>query len=153
MQNGSTLFLKAVICLIGLAALGLCVIFLGMSFSGNGGIYTPLLIGMAVIALPFFFALYQGLVLLSAIDKNTAFSERSVKAIRNIKFCAAIMSALYALSMPFVVRVAQKDDAPGVVLIALVLLFAPLVTAVFAAVLQKLLQKALDMKAENDLTV
>jgi hypothetical protein len=115
--------------------------------------YMPLLLGMTLAALPFFFALYQGLLLLRAIDKNAAFSAHSVTAIRHIKFCAAIISAFYALMMPFIVRVAEKDDAPGVALIGLMLIFAPLVTAVFAAVLQKLLQNALDLKSENDLTI
>ena len=35
----------------------------------------------------------------------------------------------------------------------MLLAFAPLVVAVFAATLQKLLQNAMDIKAENDLTV
>lgn len=153
MQLGSTLFLKAVICLIGLAAAGFCVILLGVTLSGNAGMYAPLLLGMCATAVPFFYALSRGLLLLSYIDKNTAFSEQSVAAIRAIKWCTAIISVFYALAMPFIVSIAEKDDAPGVIVVALVLIFAPLVTAVFAAVLEKLLHSAVDIKSENDLTV
>jgi len=46
----------------------------------------------------------------------------------------------------------KADDAPGI-LIGLVVMFASLVVAVFAAVLQRLLQDAIDMKEENDLIV
>jgi len=153
MKVGSTLFLKAVICLIGLVILGLCIILMGVIFAGNAGMYLPLMLGMLVTALPFFFALYQGLLLLSYIDRTTAFSQKSVAAIKNIKFCAGGISVFYAVLMPLIVHIADKDDAPGVVIAALIFMFAPLVTAVFAAVLEKLLQNAIDIKSENDLTV
>jgi hypothetical protein len=45
--------------------------------------------------------------------------------------------------------VADKDDAPGLVFVP----FASLVIAVFAAVLRRLLQEAINIKTENDLTV
>ena len=153
MKQGSTLFLKVVICLIGLAVACFCVILLGVSMSGNGGIYLPILLGLVVTAVPFFYALYQGFLLLTYIDNNTAFSEKSVSAIWIIKYCAGSVSLIYALLMPFIIYVADKDDAPGAPLIALVIMFAFLVTAVFAAVLEKLLKNAIDIKSENDLTV
>jgi hypothetical protein len=153
MKQGSTLFLKIVIYLIGLAVMSLCVIIGGVSISGNAGMYLPILIGMALAAIPFFIALHQGLLLLRSIDENTAFSDTSVTAIKNIKHCAFVISVLYAAGMPFIIYVADKDDAPGAAAIGLVFIFAPLVVGVFAAVLQKLLQNAIDIKSENDLTV
>ena len=153
MKQWPTLFLKSVIYLIGLAVLGICVIIAGVSISGNGGMYLSILIIAEVAAIPFFYALYQGILLLQYIDQNTAFSEMSVKAIKNIKNCAFTISVIYAAEMPYMVYVADKDDAPGAVVIGLVFIFAPLITSVFAAVLQKLLQKAIDIKSENDLTV
>ena len=153
MKESSTVFLRVVIYLIGLAVAGLCVILLGVSISGNAGMFLPLMLGMLVAAVPFFFALYQGLLLLSYIDKSSAFSELSVKAIRKVKYCAGAISVLYALMMPYIIYVSEKDDAPGGVVIGLVLIFAPFVIAVFTAVLEKLLQNAIDIKSENDLTV
>jgi hypothetical protein len=55
--------------------------------------------------------------------------------------------------MPLMIYAAQRDDAPGVVLLGLVFIFATLVVGVFAAVLERLLQNAIDIKSENDLTV
>ncbi len=153
MTRVSTLILKSVIYLIGLATVALCVTIVGVSVSGNAGMFLPVLIGILITAIPFFYALYQGIVLLTYIEKNTAFSEASVKAIRIIEYCAFTISALYAAMMPLILSVGQKDDAPGVVLIGLVFITAPLITGVFAAVLQRLLQNAIDIKAENDLTV
>ena len=153
MKQGSTLFLRIVIYLIGLAVLGICVIIVGVSISGNAGILLPILLIAGVAAVPFFYGLYQCLLLLGYIDKNTAFSEMSVKAIKNIKYCAFIISVLYAVGIPYIIYVADKDDAPGAVMLGLVFIFAPLITSVFAAVLEKLLQNAIDIKSENDLTV
>ena len=155
MKHTSTLFLKGVIYLMGLAVLGLCVILVGNIFGGDGteGMFLPVMFVMLIAAIPFFFALYQGLLLLGYIDKNIAFSELSVRALKNIKHCAFTISVLYAAGMPYIIYVADKDDAPGVVLMGLVFIFAPLVTCVFAAVLQKLLQNGMEIKSENDLTV
>jgi hypothetical protein len=55
--------------------------------------------------------------------------------------------------MPFIINAADTDDAPGVVAIGLVIIFASAIVAVFAAVLQKLVQNAVNIKSENDLTV
>jgi hypothetical protein len=63
------------------------------------------------------------------------------------------ISGLYVVIMPFVFLVADLDDAPGLIIIGMVPIFASMVIAVFAAVLQKLLQNAIDIKSENDLTV
>lgn len=153
MKQGSTLFLKSVICIIGLAILALCIIITGVGVSGNAGMFLPVLIVMLAAAIPFFFALYQGILLLKYIEKNTAFSDASVKAIRTIKYCAFAISVLYAAGMPYIIYVADKDDAPGVVLMGLVFMSAPLIIGVFAAVLEKLLRNVIDIKSENDLTV
>ena len=55
--------------------------------------------------------------------------------------------------MPLFYLFAEIDDAPGVILIGMVIIFASMVIAVFAAVLQRLLKEAIDIKSENDLTV
>lgn len=145
-----TLFLKAVVVLIGIAVLGLCI--WGLPAFASYFSY-PVLTGMYAAAIPFFCALYQALKLLSYIDRNQAFSELSVHALKSIKYCAVMISILYAGIIPLLIPVAEADDAPGIVALGLVICFASMVIAVFAAVLQKLLKNAIDIKAENDLTV
>ncbi len=154
MKHSSTLFLKFVIIVMGVAALAFCAVVLPQvigTFQADG--YDPILIGMYATMIPFSIALYHGMKLLSYIDQNTAFSQASVQALKYIKYCAVAISAMYAAGMPFIFQVADKDDAPGVVLIGLIFMSAPIVIAVFAAVLQKLLQNAIDIQAENELTV
>ena len=154
MKPSSTLFLKFVVMLLGLAVLAICILGLPpLINSDRTGYYRPILIGLYVPAIPFFFALYQTLKLLSYIDKNKAFSELSVQVLKNIKYCASIIAGLFAAGMPYIYYAAERDDAPGVILIGLVIIFASIVIATFAAVLQKLIQNAVDIKSENDLTV
>ena len=153
MKKSSTLFLKLAIALIGIAVLALIIVFTIDLVSDGGGLFLPILIIMYVTAIPFFFALYQALKLVGLIDRNIAFSELSVKALRNIKYCAIAISALYVAGMPFLISVADKDDAPGAVGFGLIFILASIVVATFAAVLQRLVQNGLDMKSENDLTV
>ena len=158
MKRGSTLFLKVVVILIGMPilALGIYGVYWLPSNPVNPDyayILYPILIGLYVTVIPFFVALYQTFKLLSYIDKNQAFSELSVKALKKIKFCALTISGVYVVILPFVFLVAELDDAPGLVLVGMVPVFASMVIAVFAAVLQKLLKDAIDIKSENDLIV
>ncbi|RDW15520.1 DUF2975 domain-containing protein [Oceanobacillus chungangensis] len=158
MKQVSTLFLKVAIILLGIPVLALCIF--GLPWLANNPvnpdynhILYPILIGMYVSVIPYFAALYQALKLLSYIDKNRSFSELSVKSLKNIKSCAMIISGLYVIILPFIYIVAELDDAPGLIIIGMVPIFASMVIAVFAAVLQKLLKEAIDIKSENDLTV
>ncbi|MFC5446639.1 DUF2975 domain-containing protein [Paenibacillus aestuarii] len=160
MKQGTTLFLKVAIVLIGIPVLALCIFLLPKigSFAAElypDHAYVQLLvdIDLYATAIPFFWALYQAFKLLSYIDKNKAFSELSVQALKVIKYCAIIFSGLYVIGLPLLYLIAEKDDAPGIIVIALILIFAAMVIAVFAAVLQRLLQEAIDIKSENDLTV
>lgn len=153
-KQSSTLFLKIVISLIGVGVLALCIFVLPVGITTDKtGYYRPILIGMYVPAVPFFIALYQSLKLLTYIDKNKVFSQLSTKALKNIKYCAVAIGAMYTLGMPFIFNAADRDDAPGVALIGFVIIFVSIVIATATAVFQSLLQNAIDIKLENDLTV
>lgn len=155
-----TIFLKFVVVLMGLPVLALCIFVLpeiaGFFAELNPKLdflQYPFLVGLYVTAIVFFAALYQTLKLLSYIDKNEAFSELSVSALKKIKYCAITISGFYVVFMPLIFLMAEVDDAPGMILIGMVIIFGCMVIAVFAAVLQKLLKNAIDIKSENDLTV
>lgn len=160
MERGTTLFLKLAVILIGIPILALCIFivpeianFAAEMFPDIGYLNFLVFIYFYTTAIPFYFALYQAFKLLSYIDQNIAFSELSVKALKHIKYSAFTISILYVLGMPFWYIMAEIDDAPGLIVIGLIIIFASSVIAVFAAVLQRLLQEAINIKSENDLTV
>ncbi len=153
-----TLFLKIAVCIIGLPVLTVCVLGLPWLIKNPvnpnyAHILYPIVAGIYASSIPFFIALYNALRLLGYIDKNIAFSELSVRALKHIKHCAITISSIYAVIMPFVYIVAKKEDAPGLIVFGMMPLFASVIIALFAAVLQKLLKTAIDIKTENDLTV
>ena len=160
MKRGSTNFLRFTVYVMGSIVLALCIFALPEMWQG-GSVEFPMvdyaifliMMGMYVTAVPFFIALWQTLKLLTYIDQNKAFSEFSVKALRNIKRCAAIIAVLYVGGVPLLFPIADAEDAPGMLIIGMIIACAPITVAVFAAVLQKLLQSAIDIKSENDLTV
>ncbi|WP_078431056.1 DUF2975 domain-containing protein [Metabacillus halosaccharovorans] len=160
MNRGTTLFLKIAVILIGIPVLAICIFlvpeianFAAELFPDFAYIKYLVLIDLYASAIPFYFALYQAYKLLNYIDRNNAFSQISVNALKKIKLCAFTISIFYAAGMPLFYLMAEVDDAPGIIVIGLVIIFASMVIAVFAAVLQRLLQVAIDIKSENDFTV
>lgn len=160
MNKGSTLFLKLAVIMIALPILALCIY--GLPTIVKNSMLHPwelnrylygIIGGMYVSAIPFFYALFQAMKLLGYIDKNNAFSFDSVQALNRIKWSGLSISAIYIILMPLFYIIGELDDAPGVIVVGMVFTFAPAVVAVFAAVLQRLLKEAVDMKAENELTV
>ncbi|OKP98790.1 DUF2975 domain-containing protein [Paenibacillus sp. P46E] len=158
-KRGSTTFLKVIIVLAGIAVLALCIFLVPRIANFAAELYPNvylmkylIFIVMYGAAVPFYLALYQSFNLLRYIDENTAFSELSVKALKNIKCCAMTISGLYVLGMPLFRFIAKKVDPP-VGFLGLIIIFASLVIAVFAAILQRLLQEAINIKSENDWTV
>ncbi|MGM8216579.1 DUF2975 domain-containing protein [Bacillaceae bacterium W0354] len=163
MKQVSTVFLKIAVIIIGIPVLALCIFLLpqiaNVAFGElvNGAELGYIVLGVIIImyisTLPFYFALYQAYLLLRYIDKSQAFSDLSVQALKKIRNCAILISGLYVVALPFIFMIAEWDDAPGLVLIGIIITGASLVIAVFAAVLQRLLQEAIHIKQENELTV
>lgn len=155
-----TLFLKVALIIIALPILAICI-FLVPELGKFSAEVFPTVTGIKYIfmgifyasAIFFYFALYQALLLLQYIDKKQAFIDLSVLALKRIKYCAVAISVLHVLALPLFYRFADLDDAPGVILVGCIIPFASMVIAVFAAVLQQLLQQAIDIKSENDLMI
>jgi hypothetical protein len=161
LDKGTTLFLRAAIIGIALAALGLCVLILPAVYlhwleelPDIARAQYPVLVALSLAAISFWIALLQGWKLLDAIDNGKVFSKASVKAIQTMKHCVLIISALFAGGSPVILYLAESDDAPGIILIyGTIFVAAPLVFGVALDVLQRLLKSAIDIKSENDLTV
>lgn len=159
-KRGLTHFLRLAIFFLGASVLALCIFALPELYKG-GSVEFPaasyavflIVIGLYTTTIPFFILLWQALRLLRYIDQNKTFSSASIKALRNIKYCAIIISILYVGGVPLLLPIAEADDAPGLIIIGMVIACIPITVAVFASVLQKLFQNALDIQSENDLTV
>ena len=158
MKKVSTKFLKLVICLIAFGALIWLIWFPQLEGRAVNldliSIYKdPFIIYTYVGSIPFFVALYQAFNLLSYADGNKFFSQSSVRAMRNIKYCAIAVSGFIVLGILFIRLFVKGDDPAGVTGLGIFTTFASIVIATVAAVFQSLLQSAVEIKSENDLTI
>ncbi|GLX70665.1 DUF2975 domain-containing protein [Paenibacillus glycanilyticus] len=160
MGRGTTLFLKLADIVIGIPILAFCIFlvprignFAAESYPDMTYLKSLVMIDMYAAAIPFYMALYQAYKLLTYMDKNQAFSVLSVNALKNIKYCAISISAIYLLGMPLYYLMAKNVDPPSFMPFGSIIIFASMVIAVFAAVLQRLLQEVIRMKSDNELTI
>ncbi|WP_027963725.1 DUF2975 domain-containing protein [Halalkalibacillus halophilus] len=160
MQKGTIWFLRMVAVLLGLGVLALCAIVLPMlmidlldSRSFVQVVMYSIIVGMYLAAIPFYIALFKVMKLLRYIDRGDAFTNRTVQSLKGIKWCGLWITFIYILMMPFIFIFGERDDAPGVIAIGMAVIFGSFVIAVFASLLQKLLISAIDIKAENELTI
>lgn len=160
MKRGSTLFLKGVILLIGIGALAGMIIFPQLEGRNTNAdmfsiYFQDLFLAYVYIAsIPFFVALYQAFQLLGYIEQNKVFSIDSVRALRTIKYCAIILSILIVMAALYIrIFHAKGDDPAGFIALCIVTTFVSVVIATATAVFERLLQSAVDIKSENDLTV
>ncbi|SIT88270.1 DUF2975 domain-containing protein [Edaphobacillus lindanitolerans] len=155
-----TLFLKAAVIVLALPVLAVCIFALPQLAidipnyrTDVAYAVTGLLVVLYATALIFFAALWQAFRLLNRIDRNDAFSEGSVSDLKKIKLFAILIGLFYTAGLLPVYVLAEIDDAPGLIVVGMGMVFASFTVAVFAAVLEKLLRNAIDIKSENDLTV
>ena len=161
MKRGSTIFLQAVIVFIAIGALALML--WEPHVEGRNAHATlfqiyfndPFLAYAYIGSIAFFVALYQAFKLLGYVGRGEVFSQRSVKALRTIKFCAMTVAGFLAGAEGyfFIVQRGKEDDIAGGVMMGLFLIFVSVVVATAAAVFERTLQSAVELKSENDLTV
>ena len=159
MKRISTIFLQAVIVLIGIVALAILIWFpLTEGRATNLDLFSiyfdPFILYGYATSIAFFVALYKTFKLLGYIGQNKVFSSNSVKTLKSIKYCAVVLSILIVTAGLYIKIAHDKEDDPaGFLAICIVTTFAAIVVATAVAVFEKLLQNAVDMKSENELTI
>jgi hypothetical protein len=161
MKRSSTIFLQIVIVLVGLGALAFLLLMPRVegrnAHATNFEIYfqDPLLALVYVGSIPFFMALYQAITILRSVGRNAVFSPEVVKALRTIRYCAFAVIGFVLLAVLFIFVMGEGDsDNPGVpFFLGFLVIFPSIVVATAAAMFERILQKAIDLKSENDLTV
>src|SRR5215471_9114121 len=161
MKRVSTVFLQIVIVLIGIGALAL--LLWEPQVEGRNAHATqfevyfkdPFLALVYTGSIPFFIALYQAFKVLGYVGQNKVFSPEVVKALRIIKYCALAIIGFVVLEEIFILLMNNRDnDNPGApIFMGILIVFPSIVVATAAAMFERILQNAVDLKSENDLTV
>lgn len=147
-QRASTLFLQAVLILIGIGTLAFLLweplvegrnaqatlfevyfndLFLAYAYTGS---------------IAFFVALYKAFRVLGYIRHNQTFSQTTVKAVRAIQYCALTLIGFIVPAVAYLMIVRPGDDIAGGVFMGVLITFGSLIIAAAAAVFEGLLQSA-----------
>jgi len=166
MKKSSTIFLQIVIVLIGMGVLG--AMLWEPHLEGRNANATlfeiyfrdPFLAYVYIASIPFFVGLYQAFKVLGYAGQNRVISPAAVKALRTIGYCAFMTAGAIVAADAFLMiharlypEIGAPDGPEGAVMLGIIATFASLVIAAAAAVFQRVLQHAVEMKSENDLTV
>lgn len=159
MKRISILFLQAVIVLIGIVALAILIWFpLTEGRATNLDLFSIyfdkfILYGYAA-SIAFFVALFKSFKLLGYIGQNKVFTTNSVKTIKSIKYCAIVLSILIVMAGVFIrIFHSKEDDPAGFLAICIATALVSVIVATAAAIFEKIIQNAVDLKSENELTI
>jgi len=159
MKKISIVFLQGVVVLIGILALFLLIRFPMMEGRAQNldlfSIYSdPFILYGYASSIAFFIALYKAFKLLGYIAQEKLFSTTSIKTLRSIRYCAIASGILIVLAGIYIMLFHHKDDDPaGFLGMCILTTFICIAVATAIAVLERILQNAVDMKSENDLTI
>src|SRR3977135_2312710 len=120
MKRGSTIFLQVIIVLLGVGVLALLLWEPQVEGRNvNATLFEiyfkdPFLAYIYLAFVPFFVGLYQAFKILGYARRNEIFSQRSVRALRIIKYCA-LTTAIFILGaeLYFFICMRGKDDVAG----------------------------------------
>jgi hypothetical protein len=159
MKRISIIFLQAVIVLVCIVALSIMIRFpltegRAQNLDTFSIYFDPFILYGYASSIAFFVAMYKAFKLLGYIGQNKLFSLNSIRTLRSIKYCAIIFAISIVMAGLYILIFHSKDDDPaGFLAMCIVITFISIVVATGVAVLEKILQKAVDMKTENDFTI
>jgi hypothetical protein len=153
-KKSSTVLLQVVIVLIGIGAIAFML--WEPNIEGRNAHATlfevyfkdPFLAYAYIASIPFFVALYQAFKVLGYAGQNNVFSPAAVKALRTIKLCTMAIIGFVAVGEIFIV-LGDSDDRAGGVFMGILITFGSVVLATAAAMLERVLQKAVPIKSES----
>lgn len=160
LTKSSTIFLRLAVSAISIGVAALCVFLLPLiwqsaciEYPRDGYAVRIIVAAMYLTTVPFYLGIYKGWRILNMIDKGRAFSTQSVAALRTIAYAAASISLIYIAVFPFFYIWMQADDAPGLGVINLFIVGMSAIISVATGLLARLLDEAVHIKSENELTV
>jgi hypothetical protein len=159
MKKSSTIFLQVVIVLIGIGALAFML--WEPHIEGRNVHATlfeiyfkdPFLACAYIASIAFFVALYQAFTLLGYIGQNKVFSQVAVKSLLTIRYCGSVLVGFIVVAEAYLFIARPGDDIAGGVFMGLLMIFVFGIIAIAARMFERILQNAVDIKSENDLTV
>lgn len=158
MKRIATLFLQAVVVLIGIGTLALML--WEPNIEGRNVHSTlfevyfkdPFLAYAYIASLSFFVALYQAFKILGYVRQNKTFSQATVKALRTIKYSSLALVGFIVAPVAYLFIVRPGDDIAGGVAIGLFLIFVSVIIATAAAMFERKVENIAKLTSKSGLT-
>lgn len=153
MKRAATIFLQILILLLGLGVL--TALLLEPQLEGRNVNATqfeiyfkdPFLAYIYVAFVPVFVGLYQAFKILGYARRDEIFSQRSVRALTIIKYCASTTAILFLGAVAYLfIFIRGEDDIAGGVAMGVFIIFVSAVVATAAAVFERVLQNAVEAR-------
>lgn len=110
----------------------------------------PLLIGIYFTGIPFLIAVFNVFKLLKLIEKDAVFSMNSINYLSIISKCSISEIILYFVG---IIYLYVNGVMHPKILLGVLIMFTAFIIYVFIEILKELLLKAVEIKAENELTI
>ena len=141
MQKINSIALSSFIVFIGFIVLSLCIFVLPNLSQETAQmnpevafLQYPILFGMYATAVPFFYAIYETVMMIQVTQRESIFSNRIVQGLNHIKYCAFAIIVLYVFGM-FVLDYTNAFP-PLVAVMGFVIVIVTIVVALGAAFLK-----------------
>ncbi|MFV0537944.1 MAG: DUF2975 domain-containing protein [Dysgonomonas sp.] len=151
MKTISIVFLQTVIVFIGIATLAILILApLNEGRAANLDLFSiyfdKFILFVYATSIAFFIALYKVFRLLGLIRQNELYSSEAIRAVKNIKYCAIVLSILIVIAGLYVrIFHSKEDDPAGFLAICAVITFVSAIIAAASATFEKKLQKRVDI--------
>lgn len=151
-------WLKWIIVFAALIGMFLCIVvvpFFGrdtaLMYPEFAYMFWPCLIFVWITAVPFYFALYKAWLICQEIYVDNSFCRANAERLRDISKLALTECILYSAAM--IVLFILNLLHPSILLMILFVIFVGISIGIVAAALSHLVEKARELKEENDLTI
>ncbi|AWE07183.1 DUF2975 domain-containing protein [Lysinibacillus sp. 2017] len=146
MQKFNAIILSSVIVLTGIIVLLLCIFVLPSLALETARINPevaylqyPILLGMYATALPFFYALYETIMMIQVTERESIFSNHIVQGLNTIKHCAFVIMGLYVVG--FSILDYENALPPLIAVMGICIIVITILVATGAAFLKNVLLK------------
>lgn len=109
----------------------------------------PFLAYVYLASIPFFTVLYQAVKFLGYFRRNKVFSPAAFKALRIIKYCGISIIGFVVIGEIFII-LSNSDDHAGGVFMGMLITVVSVVIVSTAIIIERILQKASEIKSDND---
>lgn len=154
-MNTKVNLLKSALVIIAFFAAFITVIIFFQFFSGEKAQISMVSLFLSIIlsVLLGFRVLFLLTRILTYIKNSEAFSSKTLKVVSEIKKTILMISIIFLGILPFFYTVADRQDAPGVLVIGLAIAFVPFTAFIFSQIVEELFKSAIELKEDNELTI